>query len=254
MHWEKLPSSEQSCRPYQGVRVKDPVKELLRRKRGAEANKPTPTTAVVVPNSTFSSHPQIGASGFVEAAGGEVLDAPAGDGGAVCTGWIAQPTATTLQPLTQWPCPDYMPFDPNSSTFSTDMYVQPVCPSYTVVGPSSVLTYTHAPLFTNFGPRAPTPAALPQVDLPDASVTYIPWPQPLATLTTPTVQCPPGAAPFAGPQLVSLPLPVSVPEPDPERLEQARATVASLPLERLLEEDDDKDTYVTGSSLFTQGV
>lgn len=29
------------------------------------------------------------------------------------------------------------------------MYVQPVCPSYTVVGPSSVLTYASQPLITN---------------------------------------------------------------------------------------------------------
>ncbi|KAJ8256931.1 hypothetical protein COCON_G00190830 [Conger conger] len=37
MHWEKLPSPEQACpRPYQGVRVKDPVKELLQRKRRAD--------------------------------------------------------------------------------------------------------------------------------------------------------------------------------------------------------------------------
>lgn len=97
--------------------------------------------------------------------------------------------------------------------------------------------------------RTTAPTSLPQADLPaDASVTYIPWTQPLATVTTPAVQ----TAPFSAPQLVPLPVPLPFPEPDTQQLEQARATVASLPLERLLEEDDDGDTYVTGPDLFTQ--
>ncbi|KAI1893467.1 hypothetical protein AGOR_G00124020 [Albula goreensis] len=257
MHWEKLPSTEQPCsRPYQGVRVKDPVKELLRRKRGTDLNnsKTTATTAVVVPSTMLSSHPQVAASGLFEAGGG-VSDVPPVENGAFCTGWIAQPAPTALQPMAHWPCPEYLPSDPPGPAYTTDMYVQPVCPSYTVVGPSSMLTYTHTPLFTNFGARAPASSSLPQVELPvDTPVTYIPWGQPLTALSTPTVQCTPGAAPFPGPQLVSLPVSVPVPEPDPLQMEQARATVASLPLEKLLEEDDDRDTYVTSPSLFVQST
>ncbi|XP_064158096.1 NF-kappa-B inhibitor delta-like isoform X1 [Anguilla rostrata] len=246
MHWEKLPAPEQPCpRPYQGVRVKDPVKELLQRKRRASlSNCKTPTTAVVVPNTVLSSYPQVGASGVFEMGGG-VSDVPAVENGAFCTGWIAQAAPAAFQPLAQWPCQEPLTHDPSGPAHTTDMYVQPMCPSYTVVGPSSMLTYTHTPIFANFGARTATSTSLPQVDLPaDTSVTYIPWTQPLATVSPPGVQCAPGTAPFSGPQLVSLPVPLPFPEPDPLQLEQARATVAHLPLERLLEEDDDGDTIL----------
>ncbi|KAJ8397193.1 hypothetical protein AAFF_G00440270 [Aldrovandia affinis] len=215
MHWEKLLSPEQPCtRPYQGVRVKDPVKELLRRKRGATLinTKTAPTTSVMVPNTMLSSYPQLGGTGIFEVGGG-ISDMPVSENGAFCTGWIAQPAPAGL-PMTHWSCPDYLPLDHPSPAYTTDMYVQPVCPGYTMVGPSSMLTYTHTPLFTNFGARAPASTSLPQMDLAvDASVRYIPWAQPFTALSTPA-------------------------------LEQARATVASLPLERLLEEDDDSDTIL----------
>lgn len=37
-------SEQAASKPYQGVRVKDPVKELLRRKRGNTAKTVPPTT------------------------------------------------------------------------------------------------------------------------------------------------------------------------------------------------------------------
>ncbi|MCQ4079018.1 hypothetical protein FK519_30155, partial [Klebsiella pneumoniae] len=58
---------------------------------------------------------------------------------------------TSLQPLTQWTTyPDYVSHEAVSCPYTADMYVQPMCPSYTLVGPSSVLTYTSQPLITNF--------------------------------------------------------------------------------------------------------
>lgn len=76
---------------------------------------------------------------------------PVTDEGALCSGWLSQPSPTSLQPLTQWtPYPDYVSHEAVSCPYSADMYVQPMCPSYTLVGPSSVLTYTSQPLITNF--------------------------------------------------------------------------------------------------------
>uniref|UniRef100_A0A8K9WUF4 Uncharacterized protein n=1 Tax=Oncorhynchus mykiss TaxID=8022 RepID=A0A8K9WUF4_ONCMY len=66
----------------------------------------------------------------------------------LCAGWIAQPAATALQPINHWSYPEYLQqHDPTTTTSTTlplptDMYM---------VGPSSILTYTHTPLFTNFG-------------------------------------------------------------------------------------------------------
>nr|XP_015193059.1 PREDICTED: POU domain class 2-associating factor 1 isoform X3 [Lepisosteus oculatus] len=248
-HWifhspYSAPCSEQPApRPYQGVRVKEPVKELLRRKRGNLTNtKPTTATAVVVPHPTLSTYPQIGHSGFMEV-GSSGPELSASEDGAICTGWIAQPSGAPLQPMSHWTaCPDYLPQDPSMSAYTADMYVQPVGPSYAVVGPPSVLTYTHAPLFTNFGTRNASPMALAQADLSESSVTYFPWAQSLATLPAPAMQCPPGVAAFPPAQLV--PLPITVPEPDPQRLDQARATIGSLPIEKLLQEDEDKDTIL----------
>lgn len=71
------------------------------------------------------------------------------DVGGLCTGWIAQTTSTAaFQPLGHWSPADCQQHDP---TLPADMYVQPICPSYTVVGPSSMLTLAHTPLFTNLG-------------------------------------------------------------------------------------------------------
>lgn len=76
---------------------------------------------------------------------------PVTDEGALCSGWISQPSPTSLQPLTQWTTyPDYVSHEAVSCPYTADMYVQPMCPSYTLVGPSSVLTYASQPLITNF--------------------------------------------------------------------------------------------------------
>lgn len=70
--------------------------------------------------------------------------------GTLCAGWLSQPAPATLQPLAPWtPYTEYVSHEAVSGPYSADMYVQPVCPSYTVVGPSSVLTYASPPLITN---------------------------------------------------------------------------------------------------------
>ena len=70
--------------------------------------------------------------------------------GALCAGWLSQPAPAALQPLAPWtPYTEYVSHEAVSCPYSADMYVQPVCPSYTVVGPSSVLTYASQPLITN---------------------------------------------------------------------------------------------------------
>ncbi|XP_063062333.1 POU domain class 2-associating factor 1 [Engraulis encrasicolus] len=215
------PSEPVSSKPYQGVRVKDPVRELLRRKRGshnATSVKTPPPTAVVIPNSISPSYTHVGPSGLLESCPGAIntisgsssIGSSGPDTGAFYTGWLAQPGAPSFQPLSHWPSSDYFQTNITSSSSSSstptssstcplvpglspEMYVQPVCPSYTVVAPSSLLTLTHAPLFTNIGAITPTPASLPsQVDfhaMSDSPLAYIPWPQPLATL--------PGAQPLA---------------------------------------------------------
>nr|XP_055211465.1 POU domain class 2-associating factor 1 isoform X3 [Gorilla gorilla gorilla] len=135
------------ARPYQGVRVKEPVKELLRRKRGHASSGAAPApTAVVLPHQPLATYTTVGPScldmeGSVSAVTEE---------GALCAGWLSQPTPATLQPLAPWtPYTEYVPHEAVSCPYSADMYVQPVCPSYTVVGPSSVLTYASPPLITN---------------------------------------------------------------------------------------------------------
>ncbi|XP_006718923.1 POU domain class 2-associating factor 1 isoform X3 [Homo sapiens] len=135
------------ARPYQGVRVKEPVKELLRRKRGHASSGAAPApTAVVLPHQPLATYTTVGPScldmeGSVSAVTEEA---------ALCAGWLSQPTPATLQPLAPWtPYTEYVPHEAVSCPYSADMYVQPVCPSYTVVGPSSVLTYASPPLITN---------------------------------------------------------------------------------------------------------
>ncbi|XP_041733742.1 POU domain class 2-associating factor 1 isoform X2 [Coregonus clupeaformis] len=252
MHWEKSPSSGlPDEKPYQGVRVRDPVKELLRRKRGLLLHnaKTVPPRVVGVPNNNLPSYAQL-----------------VNDGG-LCAGWIAQPAATALQPINHWSYPEYLQqYDPTTTTtttlpLTTDMYMQPMCPSYTVVGPSSMLTYTHTPLFTNFGTLAPTSTALPQVDLQDSVLTYIPWAQPLSTIPTSGVQFASHPASLAGSQLLPMSMPVTPTmhqqDPQPQPLEQSPAGAEEPnPLEKLLEDQDqdDKYTYVNSSSIFIPSV
>ncbi|NWH38492.1 IKBD inhibitor, partial [Chloropsis hardwickii] len=47
---------------------------------------------------------------------------------------------------------------------------------------------------------------------------------------------------FPGPQLV--PVPISIPEPAPQELEDARRAIGALPIEKLLLEDEDNDTIL----------
>lgn len=104
----------------------------------------TPVLSWALTPSYFPGQPCID----MDAAGPAV---PGPEEGAVASGWMSQPSGSSLQPLAQWsPYPEYVSHEAGSCPYSADMYVQPVCPSYTLVGPSSVLTYTSQPLITNF--------------------------------------------------------------------------------------------------------
>ncbi|MEQ2285170.1 hypothetical protein AMECASPLE_029085, partial [Ameca splendens] len=80
------------------------------------------------------------------------------DEGLQCAGWKAAPSVTNtgLQPAVMpWSSSDYNQQDsaaqnlayPNAPALTADVYMQTLCPSYTM------LTYTHTPLLTNFGVR-----------------------------------------------------------------------------------------------------
>ncbi|XP_040902177.1 POU domain class 2-associating factor 1 isoform X2 [Toxotes jaculatrix] len=295
------PSALARSRPYQGVRVRDPVKELLRRKRSLEphSTKTAPPAADVVSHNHQSSYTQAIFGSDVASGTTAEPSAAAGDGGLQCTGWKASPPATSagLQPgTTQWSPPEYSQQDPSTqtlaypaNTLTADLYMQTLCPSYTM------LTYTHTPLLTNFGtiPVAPAPASLPQMELPDSGLTYLPWAQPLTTISTmpnPGVQFAPGSAALSGSPLVHMPLSMSLTtmipqleaqgldpqpqildlpqrseheldsEPQGQSLDDDRGIEPESPnlLDKLLEdhkedgEEEDKDSY--NSSLFIPNV
>ncbi|XP_028275412.1 POU domain class 2-associating factor 1 isoform X2 [Parambassis ranga] len=233
-----------------------------------------------------------------DAAASPLAEAPptaTGDGGLQCAGWKAAPPVSNagLQPsVIPWSSSEYHQQDPSAQTLAypatpaltADVYMPTLCPSYTM------LTYTHAPLLTNFGtiPVAPAPTSLPQMDLPDSGLTYLPWGQPLTTISTvpnPGVQFAPGSATLPGSPLVHMPLSMSLTTMIPQLETQGEDTqpqVLDLPqhpdhqqgqpvnddpevepqspnlLDKLLEdhkennEDGDKDTY--SSSLFITGV
>ncbi|XP_050777476.1 POU domain class 2-associating factor 1 isoform X1 [Gopherus flavomarginatus] len=246
MHWQKSSASEhqQQPRPYQGVRVKEPVKELLKRKRGnIHSVNAAAATTVVLPHQPLPSYSPIGQPCIDMDVTASSL--PVTDEGALCSGWLSQPSPATLQPLTQWTTyPDYMSHEAVSCPYTADMYVQPMCPSYTLVGPSSVLTYASQPLITNFAPRSTTPAVMPQLEVTDqqSPLTYFPWAQPISALPASTLQYQPASSSLPGPQFV--PLPISIPEPAPQELEDARRVISTLPIEKLLLEDEDNDTIL----------
>lgn len=248
-------SEAPSSKPYQGVRVKDPVKELLRRKRGNAARTTSPGT-VMVPNNTFPSYTHAGTSSFVEANQSGLNDSLV-DVGGLCTGWIAQTTSTSaLQPLSHWTTPDCQHHDPTIPSHA-DMYVQPFCPSYTVVGPSPMLTFAHTPLFTNLATVSTSSSALPPVEIPDSSLTYIPWAQPLSTISSTVMQSPSVQAALSASQLFPVPLtlPVISPEPEPRQVEPPQAPEGTLALEKLLEDDEGhKEPYICNSSLFSEDI
>lgn len=212
MHWEKTPPSALARpKPYQGVRVRDPVKELLRRKRSQEphSTKTAPPTADVVAHNSESSYTQgIFASDVTSGSSAEQSIAVS-DGG-----WKAAPPTNSvgLQPA-PWSSTDYnqqdRPAYSTTPTLTADVYMPTLCPSYTM------LTYTHTPLLTNFGtiPMAPAPASLPQMELSDSGLTYLPWAQPLTTISTmpnPGVQFATGSAALPGSPLVHMPLSMSL--------------------------------------------
>ncbi|XP_059785324.1 POU domain class 2-associating factor 1 [Balaenoptera ricei] len=239
-------------RPYQGVRVKEPVKELLRRKRGhGSSGPPVAPTAVVLPHQPLATYTTVGPSCLDM----EVSASTVTEEGALCAGWLSQPAPATLQPLAPWtPYTEYVSHEAVSCPYSADMYVQPVCPSYTVVGPSSVLTYASQPLITNVTTRsAATPTVGPQLEGPEhqAPLTYFPWPQPLSTLPTPTLQYQPPAPALPGPQFVQLP--ISIPEPVLQDVEDPRRAISSLTIDKLLLEEEDSDTYALNHTLSVEG-
>ncbi|XP_043976358.1 POU domain class 2-associating factor 1 isoform X2 [Gambusia affinis] len=188
MHWEKSqPSAQGRSRPYQGVRVRDPVKELLRRKRSLEhhSTKTTHFTADVVGYSNQSSFIQ-----DVASASPAEQSPGAADRGLQGAGWKPAPPITTagLQPaVIPWSSSDYNQQDstaqtlayPAASALTADVYMQTLCPSYTM------LTYTHTPLLTNFGtiPVAQGQSSLAPMELPDSGLAYPLWAQPLTTIS-----------------------------------------------------------------------
>ncbi|XP_064588233.1 POU domain class 2-associating factor 1 [Zonotrichia leucophrys gambelii] len=256
MHWQKSSAPEQQPqpRPYQGVRVKEPVKELLKRKRGnAQNSSAAAATTVVLPHQPVPSYSPMGQPCIDMDAAGPALPGP--EEGAVASGWLPPAPGTPLQPLAQWsPYPEYVSHEAASCPYSADMYVQPVCPSYTLVGPSSVLTYASQPLITNFAPRSSAPAVVPPLEVTEQQppLPYFPWAQPLPALPASGLQYPAASSSFPGPQLV--PVPISIPEPAPQELEDARRAIGALPIEKLLLEDEDNDTYVLSHALSVEGI
>uniref|UniRef100_A0A3Q4BUM8 OCA domain-containing protein n=1 Tax=Mola mola TaxID=94237 RepID=A0A3Q4BUM8_MOLML len=263
-HWQTPSSALARPKPYQGVRVRDPVKELLRRKRSLEP-KTAPPTADAVAQNNLSSYTQGNSTELPHTllklklsvnlcSAGWKAAAPIGGG-------VLQPAAAP------WSMPDYNQQDRSAPTLAysatpgltADVYMQTLCPSYTM------LTYTHTPLLTNFGtiPMASAPASLPQMELPDAGLTYLPWAQPLTTISTmpnPAMQFSTNSAALpGGSPLVHMPLSMSLttmmPQLDPQCVVEPESP--SL-LDKLLEDqkDDggegDKDSY--GSSLFIHDV
>lgn len=70
---------------------------------------------------------------------------------------------------------------------------------------------------------APAQAPLPQMEFPDSGLTYLPWAQPLTTISTmsnPGVQFAASAAALPAPPLVHMPVSMSlttmIPQPDPQ--------------------------------------
>ncbi|XP_066495812.1 POU domain class 2-associating factor 1 [Tiliqua scincoides] len=246
------PEQPPPLRPYQGVRVKEPVKELLKRKRGSLQNAnvaSATTTTVFFPHQPLPSYSPTGPvctdTDFI------APSLPVTDEGSLYSGWLAQPSPASLQPLAQWATyPDYVSHEAVSCPYTADMYVQPVCPSYTLVGTSSVLTYASQPLITNFAARPTT-----SLDVMDqqAPLGYFPWTQSISTLPAPSLQYQPASATLPAPQFV--PLPVSLPEPIPQELEDARKEMGpNLSIEKLLLQEENNATYDLSNSLPVEGL
>ncbi|XP_053307382.1 POU domain class 2-associating factor 1 [Spea bombifrons] len=264
MHCQKSVTSyhkqHNQSRPYLGVRVKEPVKELLKRKRGNVngGNAETPMVA-----STYQSFPSftpvvsnVTDLSYVDT---ELTTSPLPihDEGTFYTSWISQPPTATFQPITQWTaCPEYISHETVSCPYTGDMYVQPMCQGYTVVGPPSVLTYTSQPLLTNFATRSTAPGIATQIEYTEQQTpfTYFPWAQPIPTLpaTTHTIPYQPTPTPFQGQQFV--PIPISVPDPVPQEQNDTRRELSSMPIEKLLQEDEENDSYAIHHTLSIAGL
>ncbi|XP_077313068.1 POU domain class 2-associating factor 1 [Lithobates pipiens] len=263
MHWQKSVTSEQhqnsQTRPYLGVRVKEPVKELLKRKRGSASGTNTTTQQVTSTFQTYPSYTPVAVSSATDVSYVD-LDAtttalPIHDESILYTGLISQPPS--FQPLTQWTaCPEYISHESVSCPYTTDMYVQPMCQGYTVVGPPSVLTYTSQPLLTNFTARNSTQCVATQLEYADqqTSLTYFPWAQPIPTLPTATHSIPyqATATTIQSPQFV--PIPISLPDPVPEELNDSRQAINNVPIEKLLHGEGGSDSYVLNHTLSIEGL
>ncbi|XP_077467776.1 POU domain class 2-associating factor 1 [Stigmatopora argus] len=205
MHLDKSqPAYIGRPRPYQGVRVKDSVKELLRKKRSIE-NTNTPLSADLI---THNNHPTCTQETFEHDVFGcsqEKLPVCDGD----MTQWRASLPVTSpgIQPaVSAWSSIDYNQQVTSTqstaclvgSALTADVYVPTLRPSYTM------LTYTQTPLFTNIG----TIPSLSQLEHPELGCAYIPWNQPLTSLSTMLsgVQFAAGSTTLSGSSLVHMPL------------------------------------------------
>ncbi|KAG7278037.1 hypothetical protein CRUP_010971, partial [Coryphaenoides rupestris] len=103
MHWDKSLLAGGSPRPYQGVRVRDPVRELLRRKRGLEQQDSAKTAP---PAADVSPHHSPYAPGIDHAQ-------------------LQEPSST----------PGPQPYPVSRGPAAGDMYMQTLCPSYAVTIP-----------------------------------------------------------------------------------------------------------------------
>uniref|UniRef100_A0A8D0E8W9 POU class 2 homeobox associating factor 1 n=1 Tax=Salvator merianae TaxID=96440 RepID=A0A8D0E8W9_SALMN len=254
-HWERLDQPLPPLRPYQGVRVKEPVKELLKRKRGSAQN----THAAAPATTVRKAKPHDVSSSFI---GQVVTDSdfitpslPVMEETSVYSGWLTQPSPASLQPLTQWTTfPDYMSHEAVTCPYTADTYVQPMCPSYTLVGTSSVLTYASQPLITNFARPTSAPTGVPHLDVVEQQgpLNYFPWTQPISTLPTPSLQYQPTSANLPVSQFV--PFPVSVPDIVPQELEDSRKEVGALTMEKFLLQEENSAAYDLTNSLPVEGL
>ncbi|XP_075694907.1 POU domain class 2-associating factor 1 [Rhinoderma darwinii] len=263
MHWQKSVTSDQhqhnQNRPYLGVRVKEPVKELLKRKRGnlAGTNSNMPTV-----HSSYQTHLSPFTSVVSNTTELPYVDSdattsllPIQDEGTFYTGWISQPP--TFQPITQWTtCPEYISHETVSCPYTGDMYVQPMCQGYTVVGPPSVLTYTSQPLLTNFTTRNTTPCVTTQLEYAEQQtpLTYFPWAQTIPSLPTATHPIPYQTTPTTIQSQQFVPIPISVPDSVQEELDESRRDINDLPMQKLLQGEEDNNSYVLSHTLSIEGL
>ncbi|KAM9299396.1 POU domain class 2-associating factor 1 [Gastrophryne carolinensis] len=247
------------ARPYLGVRVKEPVKELLKRKRGTVSGTVTTSTPVTTAYQTYPTYTPVAVSSSTDFSYVDLETTttalPIHDESILYTGWISPPPS--FQPLTQWTtCPEYISHETVSCSYSKDMYVQPMCQSYTVVGPPSVLTYTSQPFLTNFTTGNSTQCVTTQLEYVDQQtpLTYFPWAQQIPSLPAETHSIPyqANASTIQSPQFV--PVPISLPDPVPEELSDSRRDIHNMPIEKLLKGNEENDSYTLHHTLSIEGL